>query len=102
MSGRSPQERLDEMWAEVWAEFKAGLPEEMREDLGEDTLESFNRGWYKAEMPALRQYYLEVYRARFRKYRRRPEPDDILAEVLEKIHETFEDRREELENVVES
>lgn len=102
MRSKSPQERLDELWEEVWAEFVADLPAQLRGDLGEDTLESFQQGWYESEMPALRKFYLKVYRARFRKYRRCPEPGDILAEVLEKMYETLQQRREELENLAES
>lgn len=102
MRGKTPQQRLDELWEEVWAEFMAGLPQQMREEIGDDTLRSFEQGWYESEMPALRKHYLKVYQARFRKYRRCPEPDDILAEVLEKIYETFEERREELENLAKS
>ncbi|MFO7946664.1 MAG: hypothetical protein R6V19_07610 [Armatimonadota bacterium] len=99
VSDKSPQEHLDALWTDVWADFKDSLPDALREDIGDDFLESFEEGWYRAEMPALRKHYLEVYRAKFQKFRRCPDPDDVLAEVLQRLYDTFEDKREELQKL---
>ncbi len=101
VSDKSPQEHLDALWTDVWADFKDSLPEALREDIGEEFLASFEEGWYRAEMPALRKHYLEVYRAKFRKFRRCPDPDDVLTEVLERLYKTFDDKREELKQLAE-
>ncbi|MFP3903019.1 MAG: hypothetical protein ACLFWB_02135 [Armatimonadota bacterium] len=101
VSDKSPQEHLDALWTEVWADFKDSLPDALREDIGEEFLASFEEGWYRAQMPALRKHYLEVYRAKFQKFRRCPDPDDMLAELLQTLYETFEDKREELQKLAE-